>query len=58
LGEEKTVVSQFHTDDMHHNWTSYSLYNWSNITRWDAWHCGASLSEWAHMQKVICRIIQ
>jgi len=30
---------------MFHNWTSYALYNWSNITRWNAWVCGASLRE-------------
>jgi len=30
---------------MFHNWTSYALFNWSNITRWNAWLCGASLRE-------------
>ena len=30
---------------MYHNWTNYALYNWSNITRWNAWLCGASLRE-------------
>jgi len=30
---------------MYHNWTGYALYNWSNITRWNAWLCGASLRE-------------
>ena len=30
---------------MYPNWTSYVLYNWSNITRWNAWLCGISLRE-------------
>ena len=41
---------------MYRNWTSYALYNWSNITRWNAWICGASLR--SNMQQVVGGIVQ